>query len=103
VVSFSTSETQGLTIIEGLSAGKPTLCINDICFRQVIENGYNGYLFKDGDEFIDLVLKLVRNKNKYEEMSLNAENSTYRYSREVFGAEVLKIYNRAIENKKNKE
>lgn len=101
VVSFSTSETQGLTIIEGLSAGKPTLCINDICFRQVIENGYNGYLFNKGDEFIDLILKLVRDKKKYEEMSLNAENSTYRYSREVFGAEVLKIYNRAIEDKKN--
>lgn len=103
VVSFSTSETQGLTIIEGLAAGKPTLCINDICFRQVIENGYNGYIFKNDDEYIDCVLGLVRNKKKYEEMSLNAVNSTYRYSKEVFGAEVLKIYNRAIEDKKNQD
>ena len=103
VVSFSTSETQGLTVIEGLAAGKPTLCINDICFRQVIENGYNGYIFKTDDEYIDCVLGLVRNKKKYGEMSLNAVNSTYRYSKEVFGAEVLKIYNRAIEDKKNED
>lgn len=101
VVSFSTSETQGLTIIEGLAAGKPTLCINDICFRQVIENGYNGYLFNKDEEYIDYVLELVRNKSKYATMSMNAVNSTYRYSKEVFAAEVLKIYNRAIEGKKN--
>ena len=40
VVSFSKTETQGLTIIEGLAASKPTLCIEDDSFRAMIEPNY---------------------------------------------------------------
>lgn len=100
VVSFSTSETQGLTIIEALAASKPTLCIDDPSFRLVIENSYNGFLFKNNEEYIDKVFELMNNKKLYDTMSKNAVNSTYKFSKEVFGAEVLKIYCRAIENKK---
>ena len=47
VVSFSTTETQGLTIIEGLAASKPTICTDDESFKAMIEHNYNGYLFKN--------------------------------------------------------
>lgn len=100
VVSFSVTETQGLTIIEGLAASKPTLCINDESFREMLVDGYNGYLFKDEKEFMEDVIKLINNKNLYKKMSENAKNSTYRYSKEVFGADVLKVYHKAIANRK---
>lgn len=95
VASFSKTETQGLTIIEGLAASKPTLCINDESFKATIEPNYNGYLFNNENEFIDDVLKLLTNKVLYKEMSTNARNSTYKYSKEVFASEVLKIYHKA--------
>lgn len=103
VASFSTTETQGLTIIEGLAASKPTICINDTSFRDMIQNGYNGYLFDKDDEFRDYVFSLMGNKKLYKEMANNAKNSTYPYSKEVFGADVLKVYHKAIKKKKDND
>lgn len=99
VVSFSKTETQGLTIIEGLAASKPTLCIEDDSFRAMIEPNYNGYLFKNDTEFKDYVFKLMNDQKLYKDMSTNARNSTYKYSKEVFAADILKVYHKAIENK----
>lgn len=99
VVSFSKTETQGLTIIEGLAASKPTLCIEDDSFRAMIEPNYNGYLFKNDTEFKDYIFKLMNDQKLYKDMSTNARNSTYKYSKEVFAADILKVYHKAIEKK----
>lgn len=96
VVSFSKTETQGLTIIEGLAASKPTLCIEDDSFRAMIEPNYNGYLFKNDTEFKDYIFKLMNDKKLYKDMATNARNSTYKYSKEVFAADILKVYHKAI-------
>ena len=99
VVSFSKTETQGLTIIEGLAASKPTLCIEDDSFKAMIEHNYNGFLFKNDTEFKDYIFKLMNDQKLYKDMSTNARNSTYKYSKEVFAADILKVYHKAIENK----
>lgn len=96
VTSFSTTETQGLTIIEGLASSKPTICINDEAFMTMIEHNYNGYLFKNDNEFKEYIFKLMNDEKLYKEMSLNARNSTFKYSKEVFASEVLKVYHKAI-------
>ena len=100
MVSFSTTETQGMTIIEGLASSLPVLCIDDTCFRSVIQNNYNGFLFKNDDEYKKYILKLMSDKDLYKTMSMNAKNSTYSYSKEVFASRVLKVYHKAIEDKK---
>lgn len=96
IASFSTSETQGLTIIEGLAASRPTICINDPSFRDVIEDGFNGYLVNNYDEFENAIFKLMNNSDLYKTMANNAKNSTFRYSKEVFGSEILKVYHKAM-------
>ena len=101
IVSFSKTETQGLTIIEGLAASKLTICIEDDSFKAMIEPNYNGYLFKNDNEFKDYIFKLMNDKKLYKDMSTNARNSTYKYSKEVFASEVLKVYHKAIEKKSN--
>lgn len=100
MTSFSTTETQGLTILEGLAAKKPTLCVNDESFKDTIENNYNGYLFNDDFEFRKYVITLMHDKKLYDNLSKNAFNSIYKYSKEVFASEVLKVYHKAIEKKK---
>ncbi len=32
----------------------------------------------------------------YKEMSINARNSIYKYSKEVFASDILKVYHKAI-------
>ncbi len=100
MVSYSTTETQGLTIIEGLSSSLPVVCINDKSFREMVQNNYNGYLFNTKEEFKKHILDLIYDKDLYKTMSMNAKNSTYGYSKEVFASRVLQVYHKAIEKKK---
>ena len=100
MTSYSTFETQGLTIIEALAGSLPVVCINDPSFQSMVQNNYNGYLFNNDDEFKKYVLKLLSDKELYKTMSMNAKNSTYSYSKEVFASNVLKVYYHALENKK---
>ena len=96
MVSFSKTETQGMTIIEALAASRPTICINDTSFTQTIQNDYNGYLFDTDDEFKKYILTLCYDKELYKTLSNNAKNSVYTYSKEVFASRVLKVYYQAI-------
>ena len=102
MVSFSKTETQGMTIIEGLASSLPVVCINDTSFREMVQNTYNGYLFNNDDEFRKYILELSSNKELYNTMKMNAKNSVYCYSKEVFAASVLKVYNMAIQKRKEK-
>jgi len=100
MVSFSKTETQGLTIIEGLASSLPVICIKDESFEAMVLNDYNGYLFKNTEEFINLTLKLISNQKLYDKMCINAKNSVHKYSKEVFASDVLKVYSKAITNYK---
>lgn len=103
LTSFSRTETQGLTIIEGLASGLPTLCIKDDSFIDSVEPGYNGYLFTSNKEFQEKILYLIDNKDEYEKMANNAKNSAHKYSKEVFADAALKIYHKCLEaSKKNR-
>ncbi len=100
MTSFSLTETQGLTIIEALASSLPVVCINDISFKSMVENNYNGLIFNNHDEFVKDIIYLQNNEDVYKEMCNNAKNSVYVYSKEVFASEVLKIYHKALSNKK---
>lgn len=99
MTSFSKTETQGLTIIEGLASSLPVICIEDESFKTMVEHTYNGFLFKDQKDFLDLTNKLITNPKLYQTMQKNAKNSIYKYSKEVFGSEVLKVYAKAIKKR----
>ena len=99
VVSFSTTETQGLTIIEALAASIPVLCIKDDSFKKMITTNYNGYLFKDGKEYRKLVKKLIDEPKSYQKLANNALKSVEEYSKETFGKRVLEVYKKAIDKK----
>lgn len=100
LVSFSKTETQGLTIIEALAASTPVLCINDDSFKKMITHGMNGYLFKDGKEYISLVEKLINNPKLYNELANNTLLSIEEYSKETFAKKVLEVYKKAIKDSK---
>lgn len=100
--SFSKSETQGLTIIEALASSLPVYAIYDDSFKNTIENDYNGYLFNDEEEFVSLINEIASDNNKYKIMKQNAKNSVYKYSKEVFASECLKVYHKAIKKYKQK-
>ena len=95
-VTASKTETQGLTVIEALAASLPVVAINDESFVEPIKNDYNGYLFNDKKEYINYINSLLDDKNKLARLSINAYESSLKFSNKVFATNVLKIYKIAI-------
>ena len=99
-ISASTTETQGLTIIEAMAASLPALCINDESFNGTVVNDLNGYLFNDKKECKEAILKLANNKKLTKYLSNGARTSAEQHSAKYFAEKVLDVYKIAIKNKK---
>lgn len=99
-ISASRTETQGLTIIEGMASSLPALCIDDESFSGTVVNDLNGYLFKDKKECEEYIQKLIKDRKKLEYLSNGARNSAETHSSKYFGERVYEVYKTAIENRK---
>lgn len=100
-VSASTSETQGLTIIEAMAASLPALCINDESFRNTVIDGLNGYLFEDEEGCQKIIEKLMQDKKTEMLLQRGAESSAEKHSSKYFAEQVLDVYQRAINTQKS--
>ncbi len=98
-ISASTSETQGLTYIEALSAGLPLLCKNDKCLEGVLEDGKNGFTFESEPEFEKNFNYFCDNIEKLDYFKQNAYKTARKFSAEVFGEKAEEAYIEAISRK----
>jgi 1,2-diacylglycerol 3-alpha-glucosyltransferase len=99
-VSASKSETQGLTYLEALASGLPAVCREDLCLRKVIINEYNGFVYKNSNEYLEKVETILNDKNLHTLMSHNARKVAEKYSEKNFGMQVENVYlNQLLESK----
>jgi len=102
-VSASTTETQGLTIIEAMSARLPVVCIDDESFRKTVVTDLNGYLFKNKKEYRNYIEELIKNKTKLKRLGEQAKISTIEYSSKYYAERVLDVYKKTIGDNKTKK
>ena len=98
----STTETQGLTVIEAMAGGITPICIDDESFRNVIVDDLNGKIFKTKREYKKIILDLFDDKTKLKRMSRQARLNAEVHSSKHYAEKVLDVYTHAIENKKGK-
>ncbi len=96
----STSETQGLTVIEAMAASIAPICIDDESFRNTVVDGLNGRIFKNKEEYVDIVLELFNDKNKLKLLQKQARLNAEVHSSKYYGERALDVYKHAIEHKK---
>ena len=96
----STSETQGLTVIEAMAASVAPICINDESFKNTVVDGYNGEIFKDEEEYIYIVNDLKNDRKKLELLQKQARLNAEIHSSKYYGERVSSVYKHAIDNKK---
>lgn len=94
----STSETQGLTVIEAMASSLPSICINDESFNTVIINQFNGYIFENKIQYKKIIENLINNPQEIKKVGKQACVSSNPYSPKYFAERVLDVYIRAIEN-----
>ena len=100
-VTASTSETQGLTVLEAMAASKPVVAIKDESFELVINNGKDGLLFKNEKEYVECINKLYKDKEFYNEIKVAARQKSNLYSSDMYAKNVLKIYKKVINKDTN--
>ena len=99
-VTASTSETQGLTYIEALSSGCPVVCKYDPCIDGVIEQGKNGFSYKEKCEFTYYINKILRDSYLRDKIRKEAIIKANEYSSNMFANKVLDKYSRIIYDNK---
>jgi len=100
-LTASTSETQGLTVVEAMAAGVPPICIDDESFRNTVVDDLNGRLFTTKKELKKIILDLYNDKALIDRYSRQSIINCERFSSKYFAESVLDVYNHAIKNKKN--
>jgi glycosyltransferase EpsD len=93
-ISVSKQEGLGLHLVECMFCNLPVIASQDRGHREIIQNGFNGYIFEQGDidSFIDLVNKLKHDQALYKMLSKNAVDSSKRFQLQVALKELGDIY-----------
>jgi len=99
-VTASTTETQGLTIIEAMAASLPVVCIDDESFNTVIINGLNGNLFTDKKSYQKSITTLLNNSSKLDIMSKQARITADSHSLKYYAEKILDVYRFALKEEK---
>ena len=92
----SHTETQGLTVIEAMSAGIPVVCLDDESFNTVVIEGICGYLFKDKKKYKNSIIKLMSDKDNAIKMGRKALIESDKYSAKYYAESVMKVYEIAL-------
>lgn len=99
----STTETQGLTVIEAMAASVVPLCIKDESFLGTVTHELNGLIFNDEDEFINQVLTLYKDSSLLQKYNNQARIQAEHCSSASYAERVLEVYKRAILDKENED
>lgn len=97
-------ETFGIVIIESFKYATPVLVSNIGGYPELVENGYNGFLFEPGnvEELTILLEDLIESPEKLIKLSDNAFEFVKKYSIEEHTKKLIHLYKELIEQKNSK-
>lgn len=99
----STTETQGLTVIEAMASGVTPLCIKDESFLGTVTDGLNGRIFETEEEYIKEVFELYEDNTLRSKYSNQARIQAEHCSSRTYASSVLEVYKRAIKDKETEK
>lgn len=98
----SSTETQGLTVVEAMAASKPALCMKDDAFLDAVTEDINGKFFKTKEEFEEIILNLMNDPKKLESMARQARYTSESHSLKHYALNILDVYNGCLKQKPKK-
>jgi glycosyltransferase involved in cell wall biosynthesis len=102
-VFASTSETQGMVLVEAMAGGCPVVAVRASGVYDVVREGYNGLLVAESTEsWAKAVETLLADRRWLSDLSENSRNFAEGYSEENIAEQVLKLYRRVVVLRKSK-
>ncbi|MCT8395395.1 glycosyltransferase family 4 protein [Weissella soli] len=97
-VSASTTETQGLTYIEAITAGKPIVAMDSLYLRDIVIDEAIGTLVSETYEIADVLLKYLTAKTEALELGdpTIRQQILHEIDERTFGQRVIDLYNEAL-------
>ena len=100
-VHSATYEPFGLVLLEAMAAGLPVVCLDGKGNRDIIKNGFNGFMIEKPDVnlFTEKIIELISNKKLYSEMSENAVKFAADYDIEKYVKKLTDFYCKILKEK----
>ena len=96
-VFASTSETQGMVLVEAMAGGCPVVAIRASGVIDVVKDGYNGLMVPESTEgWSQAVVNLLEDRQRLAVMSANSRAFAEDYAEEKVTERVLRQYRRAV-------
>ena len=91
-ISPSTSETQGLTIVEAMAAGIPILTYNDGNIEGIIFDKRTGLLFKTSEELLEQLIFALEHREALRTYSSECLKLVDQFSSQAFAKKIEQVY-----------
>ena len=95
-ITASTSETQGIVVLEAMACGCPVIGANSLAIPEFVEDGKNGFLFEPGD--VEQLSNTVKNFSFTDRMRKNALKTAREHSIEKSTTKLERLYDLAIKS-----
>lgn len=91
-VSASTSETQGLTYVEAAANGLPLVCRSDLCLKEILRPGENGYEYTCKNDFLQKIDVFLDDDVFREKAGKRSKEVADRFDKRNFGSAIEEVY-----------
>jgi glycosyltransferase involved in cell wall biosynthesis len=81
----------GITTVEAMASGCIPVVINKGGQVEIIQDGYNGFLFESWEQMDALTLKICAKPDDYANISQNALTSSKNFSSDIFRKQLISI------------
>ena len=97
-VHASRSEAFGLVLLEAMAAGLPVVSLDGKGNRDLIQDGINGFIVDQNDieTFVQRVKDLIKDKQLYNRIALNGQESAKKYDIRNYAHQLIQIYQHAL-------
>lgn len=86
----------GITTVEAMAAGCIPVVINRGGQKEIINNGYDGFFFKDWQELKDITIKIIRGEVDVEKVRKNAISNCRKFSNSNFKKDLISIIGKIL-------
>lgn len=86
----------GITTVEAMAAGCIPVVINKGGQKEIINNGYDGFFFKDWQELKDITIKIIRGEVDVEKVRKNAISNCRKFSNSNFKKDLISTISKIL-------
>ncbi|MCD6404953.1 MAG: glycosyltransferase [Planctomycetes bacterium] len=102
-VFASTSETQGMVLLEAMAGGCPVVAVRASGVYDVVKDGYNGFKTAEStDSWAEAIANLLPDSWRLSDLAENSRAFAKDYSVEKITEQVLRLYRRVVVLRKSK-